>query len=107
MRILHWQGIYERRHPSDGEQEGYWGGRIGGGGGGSVDFTFMLSEVSGPQREHSSYVICMCDCTRVTTFHCALLVCHVCTLTATMHDGYAWIIMRRKKYEMLVTCRKI
>ena len=25
-------------------------------------------------------------------------VCHVCTLTATKHDGYAWAITLRKKY---------
>jgi hypothetical protein len=65
----------------------------GSGGEETVDFTFMLSEVSGPQREHSSYVICMCYDLPL----CA--ACHVCTPTATKHDGYAWIIMLRKKYE--------
>jgi hypothetical protein len=50
---------------------------FGRGGGSSVDFQFMLSEVSGPQREHSNYVICMCGCIRVMTFHCALLVTSV------------------------------
>ena len=100
MGTVRGHGIYERRHLSDGEQEAYWWGRIGGGGGGggSVDFTFRLSEVSGPQREHSSYVVCMCGCIRVMTFHCALLVTSV-LVTATKHDGYAWFIMQRKKYE--------
>jgi hypothetical protein len=60
------------------ENKGLIGGEgWGGGGGGAADFTFMLSEVSGPQREHSSYVICMCGCTRVMTFQCALLVTSV------------------------------
>jgi hypothetical protein len=58
---VHGQGIYCRCHLSDGEQEVYWWGRMGGAcvgvcvcGGGSVDFTFTLSEVSGPPREHTA-----------------------------------------------------
>jgi hypothetical protein len=71
--------------------------------GGEVEFTFVLSQVSGPQREHSSYVKCMCGWLRVTTFCCLLLLTCVSVafilLTATTLDGQNRIIMLRKKYE--------
>jgi hypothetical protein len=46
------------------------------------EFAFKLSQVSGPQREHSSYVMCMRGSLRVTTFRCFVFL--TCVFVASI-----------------------